>query len=310
MIVYWIAIRLVEGANLSPLETQESHCIMKYCQLRYLTSVSLALVLLSLFGTASAWPTAPEAAVAARPVLQWHQGQCYRYAMPPGWRATDSTNGVDMKSPDGSTTAFSVLLRGTRGSTTPQGFINWMLPRSGYSNIRCLGVRSERNIPTVGGAYFVVQRFDLTFIFRGQVQHGQIISKVSNAWGQWDGIMEGFHTAPANWERYKYWAPALLKSITVTNMGHVAQNDRLMPARNIPFDYIYGDYQKSWELRGLSQDRISQARREATMGYERMKDPTSGLLYNMPLETYDGAAGGYRNPVRPYELLVKPATGE
>lgn len=41
-----------------------------------------------------------------------------------------------------------------------------------------------------------------------------------------------------------------------------------------------------------------------------MKDPSTGRLYDMPLETYDGAAGGYRNPARPTELLVKPRPGE
>jgi len=38
------------------------------------------------------------------------------------------------------------------------------------------------------------------------------------------------------------------------------------------------------------------------MGHERMKDPST---FDTPLETYDGAAGGYRIPVRPLELLVK-----
>jgi hypothetical protein len=46
------------------------------------------------------------------------------------------------------------------------------------------------------------------------------------------------------------------------------------------------------------------------MGYERMKDPVTGKIHHMPFETYDGAKGGYRNPERPDELLVKPKPGE
>jgi len=46
------------------------------------------------------------------------------------------------------------------------------------------------------------------------------------------------------------------------------------------------------------------------MGYERMKDTTTGQKWNMPLESYDGAAGGYRNPNRPNEILQKAQPGE
>ncbi len=67
---------------------------------------------------------------------------------------------------------------------------------------------------------------------------------------------------------------------------------------------------ESWRRKGVSEARVSQAQREGMMGYERMKDPSSGRMYDMPLEAYDGAAGGYRNPVRPAELLVKAAPGE
>ncbi|MDQ2977396.1 MAG: hypothetical protein M3R69_18540 [Acidobacteriota bacterium] len=53
----------------------------------------------------------------------------------------------------------------------------------------------------------------------------------------------------------------------------------------------------------LSQDRIAKAQREGMMGYERMVSPTTGRYYNMPLETYDGTVGGYRNPNHPEEIL-------
>ena len=46
------------------------------------------------------------------------------------------------------------------------------------------------------------------------------------------------------------------------------------------------------------------------MGYERVKDPETGRVYEMPLESWDGAAGGYRNPQRPEEILQPTAPGE
>jgi hypothetical protein len=85
-------------------------------------------------------------------------------------------------------------------------------------------------------------------------------------------------------------------------------NDQLLRPRNNPLDN--SGLIESWRRKGVSEARISQAQREGMMGYERMRDPSTGRMYDMPLEAYDGAAGGYRNPVRPTELLVKARPGE
>lgn len=42
------------------------------------------------------------------------------------------------------------------------------------------------------------------------------------------------------------------------------------------------------------------------MGYELMASPGTGRKYEMPLELYDATIGGYRNPDRPNEKLVRP----
>ena len=46
------------------------------------------------------------------------------------------------------------------------------------------------------------------------------------------------------------------------------------------------------------------------MGYERLVSPETGKYYNMPLETYDGTVGGYRNPDHPDEILNPTKPGE
>ncbi len=46
------------------------------------------------------------------------------------------------------------------------------------------------------------------------------------------------------------------------------------------------------------------------MGYERAKDPETGQVYEMPLESWDGTVGGYRNPARPTEVLEAANPGE
>lgn len=58
--------------------------------------------------------------------------------------------------------------------------------------------------------------------------------------------------------------------------------------------------------RGIPAAKISQAQQEGTMGYELMASPATGRKYEMPLELYDATIGGYRNPDRPNEKLVRP----
>jgi hypothetical protein len=41
-----------------------------------------------------------------------------------------------------------------------------------------------------------------------------------------------------------------------------------------------------------------------------VKDPETGRMYEMPLGDWDGTIGGYRNPVRPTEILQKTEPGE
>jgi hypothetical protein len=41
-----------------------------------------------------------------------------------------------------------------------------------------------------------------------------------------------------------------------------------------------------------------------------MKDPVTGKIYTIPIDAYDPKIGGYRNPVRPTEKLIKAAPGE
>jgi hypothetical protein len=46
------------------------------------------------------------------------------------------------------------------------------------------------------------------------------------------------------------------------------------------------------------------------MGVERVKDPATGQIYDMPIHNYDATMGGYRNPSRPGEILVPAIPGE
>ncbi len=250
------------------------------------------------------------AASADRPPLEVHRGSYVRWAAPRGWHASESTNGVTLTSPDGAQRAGFILLLRSPGASTPSDFLLRFLPMD--PAYRIVDVESRRALPDVpggpAGGVWKVEKLGLSLLVNGKPHRALFTCAVRNAWGQYDGFFSYFHAAAARWPAARQFLPQLTRSIGIVNPGQVAMNDQLLHPRNNPLDN--SGLLESWRQKGLSETRISQARREGTMGYERMKDPSTGRLYDMPLETYDGAAGGYRNPARPQELLVKPQPGE
>lgn len=101
---------------------------------------------------------------------------------------------------------------------------------------------------------------------------------------------------------------SMANRITIINMRQIAGSDTLIPAKNRLFDN--SGVIESGRLRDESRDRISKKTREGIMGQERVKDRATGEIYNMPLNNYDPAVGGYRNPKRPDEVLIPTTPGE
>lgn len=247
---------------------------------------------------------------AERPILLEQRGQYFRWVAPKGWRASESTNGVTLASPDGHMRAGFVLLLRTPGASTPRDFLLRFLPMDpSYRNLR---VESQRRLPDVPagmpGAVWRVEEIGLRLLVDGKPHQALFTCAVKNFYGQFDAFFSYQHATVAEWPAARQFLPQLTRAIAVVNPGRVAMNDQLLRPRNNPLDN--SGLIESWRRKGISDARISQAQREGMMGYERMKDPSTGRMYDMPLETYDGAAGGYRNPVRPTELLIKPEPGE
>jgi len=245
-----------------------------------------------------------------RPALAISQGQYFKWAMPIGWRAYESGNGVELTSPDGRFFANSTLLTGSWGQTTPWNFLVTILNQIGVRNINGL---STVNLPSVPSAYpnvyWQVQEFELMLTDSvGWSRHADCTVAICNAYGGYSALLQSF-SAPINeWEQAKTWLPVLAQSIIVTNMAQVAYRNQLIPVRNRPMDD--SGIMESWRQKRLSQDRIAKAQREGMMGYERLVSAETGKYYNMPLETYDGTVGGYRNPEHPNEILRPTSPGE
>ena len=245
-----------------------------------------------------------------RPPLLLRQGQYFAWAMPIDWRAYESGNGVDMVSPDGRLIANSVLLTGSTGQATPWSFLVTLLTQLGDRDINGLSTRDFPSLPSgYPGIDWQIQEFELTFTdTSGISRRADCTCGVCNAYGGYSVLMQSF-SAPVNeFDRAKTWLPLLAQSVVTTNPGQIAYQNQLIPVQNRPLDN--SGLMESWQQKRLSQDRIAKAQQEGMMGYERMVSPTTGQHYNMPLETYDGTVGGYRNPDHPDEILNPTKPGE
>jgi hypothetical protein len=241
-----------------------------------------------------------------RPVLEIHQGQYFRWSAPQAWAMKETTNGVDLLAPGGMTFVSSALLAGGFGDMTPRQFLDVTM-RQVNPSTRVVNARRLGDQPGVMGPWRI-EEYEMAGTSNATPVRMSATVGVSSAYGRYWATMTLYQSPAATWPQDRTWLPAIAQSIVVTNPRQVAGSDRVMLPRNNPLDN--SGLIESWRQKGLSEDRISQGRREGTMGYERVQDAATGRHYDMPYENYDAAAGGYRNPMRPSELLRKAPTGE
>jgi hypothetical protein len=255
-------------------------------------------------------PSRTEAAMTqtptARPALAVVQGHYFRVSMPEGWRFVETTNGFEANAPDGVTSASSAFVINTPGRSNPRAFLEFVLGMLNYPDARI--VSWEALPPEPAFLTFNWERgyAEITFTYNGTPVRAGAIVGVTNGFGAYAGSVTAAQAPVAKWNDERAYLMRVAQSAVITNARQIAGLDTVQLPKNIPHDYVFGSYNKSFEARGLSQDRISQARREGMMGYELMESATTGKRYEMPLESYDGTIGGYRNPARPNEILVRP----
>lgn len=272
---------------------------------------ALAMMLMLLFAMAAPVPAAPKGGnLPGRPALEQKKGSYFRWAVPKGWKSSETTNGVTLDAPDGSTSVQFALLLRSPGMTTPENFLLMALQTApGYRDFK---VKSTKRLPDqpsgIPGTKWKVIEAELSYTVHGKPVIGTWTCGINAYYGIYDATLLGYHAGAAQWPTAGTYLPAVAHSISIYNTRGVAGNDTIIPARNNPLDN--SALIESWRQKGLSEDRISKARREGTSGYERVKDVETGRIYEMPLESYDGTLGGYRNPVRPNEVLQQTEPGE
>lgn len=240
-----------------------------------------------------------------RPILQRLRGRVFAYSLPAGWRANETSNGIDIAARDGLTGVSASFVLGMVGTQSPEGHFRQVLATLPLSNVQ---VRSRAPTPAVPGPFGLQWKgveieFDATS--QGRPVHVRAISQVLQGSGQYAALLTGIQGPVAHWDALRHWLPYVRDSIAVTDPSFAAGTMARGLPRGIRHDDVYGSYNKGWAARGVAADRISAAQREGTMGYTRQRDPATDRIYDVPLDAYDASRGGYVNPVRPTELLVQ-----
>jgi len=236
------------------------------------------------------------------PAIQQHQGRYFRWAAPAGWRVSETNSGVTLTSPDGTLSASLAMLMRSRGSRTPQDFLNWVFTHVlSYRNARVLSVT---NLPNQRLSYQVWQFIEakVSYTDNGLPVTGVFKAGTANYYGMNDAMIVGYRAANPAFARAQSFMPQIAKSIVLTNAAEASGNNTLIKPKNNPLD------NSGLIQAGKNRDRVrehaSEGWREGMMGTEPTIDPKTGKQRNTPLGAYNPARGGYVNPERPDELLV------
>lgn len=239
-----------------------------------------------------------------------HRGRYFSWAAPAEWKSSESTNGLTLTSPTGSEAVMYAILLRSQGEATPLQFLQFMLSRMpGYTDFKVL---SSKRLPDqksgIPGTTWRVIEAEMSYKVNGKPFRAFWTCGINNYFSIYDASLNGYQASAALWPSSKAYLPAISNRIAIINPRQIAGNDTLIPVRNRPLDN--SGILESGRLRDESRAHISKKTREGIMGQERVKDPKTGEVFDMPLNNYDAAAGGYRNPNRPNELLEPTRPGE
>ena len=275
-------------------------CIM-FRSIKFLLAVTL---LFSVFcgneNSATAGATSQERYVG--PSLQTHQGKYFKWSMPQGWHVSETNSGVTLTSPDGKYSALLAGLMRSRGTTTPQAFLQRMFSLvPSFRNTRILSVR---NLPSQRMSYQVWQFIEakVSYTDNGLPVTGVYKAGVANYYGMNDAILVGYRATNAEFQQAQSFMPVIAKNIILTNGSGAFGNNTIVQPKNNPLDN--SGIIKSGQYRDGVREHASEAWREGMMGTEPTIDPKTGKTRNTPLGDYNPARGGYVNPERPGELLA------
>lgn len=237
-----------------------------------------------------------------RPVLEVHQGRYFRWAVPSDWAKKESSTDLTLTALNGTVSVSAAVFIQLHGRSTPADFTVRVLGR--IPENKSIQVISKRDLPEQPsgiGLPWRLQELEMSYTVRGIPVHAIWTTGIVRDDDTYDAYILGYQGSVAAFDRAKVWLAPVAASVAVINPEEVAGDDKMRaPTLHLPDDPALLE---SWRAQGLYEHRIAKVQREGMLGYERIKDPRTGRLFELPLEAWDRAGGGYHNPLRPVEVL-------
>lgn len=240
-----------------------------------------------------------------RPALEHRQGRAFAFAVPLGWTANETSNGVDIAAPDGVTGVVASIAVGGFGQPSPEQYLAQVLASTGQESARIVSTRPISPQPGPMGLQWRGVEVEIESAQRGRPIHIRATSQILQGAGQYAAIVTGVQGPREGWDELKDWLPRVRDTIRITDPAIPTGGMAGALPRGVRHDEIYGRYNSAWRARQAPADAISRAQREGTMGYTRLVDGATGRIWELPLEAYDPSVGGWRDPMKP-DLLLKP----
>ena len=244
-----------------------------------------------------------------RPPLQVRRGTCFQYAVPQGWRAVETGVGVDLRGTEPGVGASLTLVLGAAGLMSPQKYLGWVLQVLRLAAVDLVSSRERPDEPGPFGLAWKVTETILTHTLRGSTVQVALICGICQDGARYSAAVRMYQVPTHQWAGVQHWLPLVAQSICMTDSHRLVGQTRCPLPRAACPDSIYHSYHRIWHDQGVEESRIHGSLQRAAPGYERVVDPVTGQVYELPLEMYNPAKGGYRNPGRPDEWLVHKSGG-
>jgi hypothetical protein len=206
--------------------------------------------------------------------LEPGQGRYFKWSSPSGWHVRESMSGVTITSPDNMYSASLALLLRSRGSRTPQMFLNWVLTNTpGFRNASIISVK---NLPPQQLSFQVWQFIEarVSYIENGLPVTGVFKTGVANYAGLNDAMIVGYRAANDHFRTAQSFMPQIAKSIVLTNAAEASGNNTLVKPKNNPLDNTATI--KSWENRQKSRDEALRKDANTRRGTVDLYDSSTG----------------------------------
>ena len=233
----------------------------------------------------SAWPTAIP-----------RQGSYFSFAVPDGWRVTETPNAVDITNPDGAENISFGGLEGTPGTSSPK--------RQVEKIGQAIGARNLRILQTVRRPFqhgFDTAQYVYSFTAsRGQQCEGWAWCSVNNSLGRNNSYVHIAFATIDRWRQNAQFLAATARVISVINPRQAFMRDQLIRL-NIPvgpgsaggFNHpnTFTPYSNQ-----AAMDRISDRNARVRRDDYPLVDPSTGRTYHGNTYNFDYVRGGWVNP--------------